>query len=95
MYGLIGRFIAVAGKRDELARILHEGSRGMRGCISYIVALDSSDDNSIWVTEVWESKEKHSDSLSSPAVQEAIAEGRPLIAGIGERFETEPVGLQD
>ena len=95
MYGLISRLIAVDGKRDELAWILHEGSQGMRGCISYIVALDSSDDNSIWVTEVWESKKKHSASLSSPAVQEAIARGRPLIAGIGERFETVPIGLQD
>ena len=31
-------------------------------------------------------------ALLLPAVQAAIAKGRPLIAGFGERFETEPVG---
>ncbi|MCB0228760.1 MAG: antibiotic biosynthesis monooxygenase, partial [Anaerolineae bacterium] len=29
---------------------------------------------------------------SLPSVQAAIARGRPLIAGFGERFETEPLG---
>jgi hypothetical protein len=36
--------------------------------------------------------ERHKASLSLPAVQGAIARGRPLIAGFGERFETNPIG---
>ena len=91
MYGLIGKIIAVEGKRDALARILQEGSRDMAGCISYVVALDSSDKNSIWVTEVWESREMHAESLSLDSVQGAISRGRPLIAGFGERIETIPL----
>ncbi len=44
------------------------------------------------VTEVWDSAASHKASLSLPAVQQAIAKGRPLIAGFGERFETRPLG---
>ena len=64
----------------------------MPGCRSYIVAMDATDPDSLWVTEVWESKQAHADSLSLPEVQEAIAKGRPLIAGFGTRVETDPVG---
>jgi len=92
MYGLIGKMNAVPGKRDELIEILVEGVAGMPGCLSYVVAKDSADADALWVTEVWESKESHAASLSLPSVQEAIGKGRPLIAGFGERFETEPVG---
>ena len=94
MYGLIGRMNVVSGQRDALIAILVEGISGMPGCLSYIVAKDSTDSNAIWVTEVWDSEESHQESLSLPSVQQAIALGRPLIAGFGERFETTPVGGQ-
>lgn len=92
MYGLIGKMVAVPGQRDALASILVEGVGGMPGCLSYIVALDTEDENALWITEVWESKEHHAASLSLPTVQQAIARGRPLIAGFGERFVTAPLG---
>jgi quinol monooxygenase YgiN len=92
MYGLIGRMKIVPGQRDALISILIEGVAGMPGCLSYVVAKDSVDDNAIWITEVWDSAESHKASLSLPSVQQAIARGRPLITGFGERFETAPVG---
>lgn len=92
MYGLIGKITAVAGKRDELAAILLEGAQGMPGCLSYVVAKDPSDPNGIWVTEVWKDQQSHQASLSLPAVQAAIAKGRPLIAGFSSRVETVPLG---
>jgi len=92
MYGLIGKIIAAPGKRDELAKILIAGVAGMPGCLSYVVAKDSSDDNSLWITEVWESQTMHQASLKLESVQNAIAKGRPLISGFGERFETQPLG---
>jgi quinol monooxygenase YgiN len=94
MYGLIGKMTVVPGQRDALISILLEGISGMPGCLSYIVAQDSSDPDAIWVTEVWESQESHQASLSLPSVQQAIARGKPLITGFGERFETTPVGGQ-
>ncbi|MBL8124438.1 MAG: antibiotic biosynthesis monooxygenase [Blastocatellia bacterium] len=92
MYGLIGKMIAAEGKRDDLIRILSEGTGSMPGCLSYIIASDPTDANAIWITEVWESKESHEASLKLPSVQAAIAKGRPMIAGFGERFITEPIG---
>lgn len=92
MYGLIGKIIVVPGQRDALVTILLDGLRDMPGCLSYIVAEDPTDADAIWVTEVWENQERHAASLSLPPVQQAIARGRPLIAGFGERFETRPVG---
>ena len=92
MYGLIGKIHAVSGARDELAAVLIEGVGGMPGCLSYVVALDPADPDALWVTEVWTGEDAHLASLSLPSVQEAIARGRPLIAGFGERIETRPVG---
>jgi len=92
MYGLIGKINAHPEKRDELISILIEGAGRMPGCLSYVVAKDSADANAIWVTEVWTDQESHQNSLSLPTVQVAIARGKPLIAGFGERFETIPVG---
>lgn len=92
MYGLIGNLNAVPGQRDALAAILVDGTQAMPGCLSYIVASDPADENALWITEVWESQERHKASLSLPAVQAAIAKGRPMIAGFGTRVETVPIG---
>ena len=92
MYGLIGKMTAVAGQRDALAAILLDGTHAMPGCLSYVIARDPADDNALWVTEVWDSQASHKASLSLPAVQAAIAKGRPLIAGFSNRVETVPLG---
>lgn len=94
MYGLIGKMLAAPGKREELLTIMLDGSVPMPGCKSYIIARDAASEDGIWVTEVWDRKESHIGSLNIPAVQETIAKARPLIAGFGERFETEPLGGQ-
>lgn len=92
MYGLIGKMSAVKGQRDALCDILLEGTASMPGCLSYVIARDPADDDGLWVTEVWDSKESHAASLTVPAVKAAIAKGRPLIAGFSNRVETVPVG---
>ena len=92
MYGLIGRMTSIPGERDNLIDILVEGTNGMPGCLSYIVARDVADENAIWITEVWEDESSHAASLSLPSVQAAIAKGRPLIAGMDKHVVTEPVG---
>jgi quinol monooxygenase YgiN len=92
MYGLIGKMIALDGQRDALIGLLLEGTGGMPGCLSYVIATDPADANAIWITEVWDSEASHKASLSLPSVKAAIAKGRALIAGFGERFITSPVG---
>ena len=84
--------MAAPGQRDALIAILLEASKAMPGCRSYIVCKDVHDDDAIWISEVWDSQEQHAAALQLPAVQDAIAHGKPLIAGVGKRFETVPVG---
>lgn len=90
MYGLIGQMQAIPGERARLIELLTGSSAEMPGCLSYVIAADKADEDSIWITEVWDSAESHAASLDIPAVREAISEARPLIAGFGVRAETEP-----
>lgn len=93
MYGLIGRFKAQSGKRDELLSIMTAGAVKMPGCISYVIAKDPGDPEGIWITEVWEHKESHAGSLNIPEVKATIEKAMPLIAGFDQHIETEPVSV--
>jgi quinol monooxygenase YgiN len=92
MYGVIVKMATVPGQREALIKILIEGTTAMPGCLSYIVAKDATDENAIWITEAWDSKESHAASLSLPAVKSAIAAGRPMISGVGMNAVTVPMG---
>ena len=92
MYGLIGKMTTVPGQRDAFVNILLNGTTEMPGCLSYVVAKDPADENALWITEVWKDKASHEASLSLPSVKAAIASGRPLIAGFGDRIITTPIG---
>lgn len=89
-YGLIGQIKALPGKRDDLMAVLSEGSENIPGNVAYIVGADVADADSIWITELWMTKEDHAASLKLPVVQEAIRYGRPLMAGFGVRVEFAP-----
>lgn len=92
MYGLIGKVTALPGQRDALIGVLLEGINDMPGCLSYVVAGDSTDNDAIWITEMWDSEASHEASLALPAVRAAIAKGRPLIASFGAPVVTQPAG---
>lgn len=59
----------------------------MPGCLSYVIAHDSSD-----ADEVRDSEASHKTSLSLPAVQQAIARGKSLITGFSNGVTTTPIG---
>ena len=92
MFGLIGKMIAAEGKRDELLAIMTTEVTKMPGCLSYVIAKDSKDPNAVWISEVWDNEASHKASLSLASVQQTIAKAKPLIAGFGDYFTTEPVG---
>ncbi len=92
MYGLIGKMTATPGQRDALTAILLEGLGRMPGCLSYVVAHDPADAETIWVTEVWTDEAAHRASLQVPEVREAIRKAMPLIATFGDAQVTTPVG---
>lgn len=93
LYGLIGEIKAAPGKGRELAEILLEASAGgMPGNLAYLVSLGFEEPDSVWVSEVWTSKQAHDESINLPVVQAAIGKARPIIGGFGTRVETKPLG---
>jgi len=92
MYGMIGKMIAVAGKRDALVEILLGSIGEMPGCLSYVVHKDAKDADAIWISEAWDNAASHKASLQLPQVRAAIERAKPLIASFGDYVITEPAG---
>src|SRR5580700_599022 len=91
MYGLIVKLTVVPGRRDEMVGILKESAADMPGCLNYVAAKDSSDENAIWVTEVWENIASRDASLSLPAVKNAMVRGKAFISSFDKVAVTNPV----
>lgn len=91
MYGLIVKMTTVPGKREDMIRVLKESAAGMPGCLSYVVAKDSADENVLWVTEVWDSVTSHDESLSLPQVKNAIPQGKSLVSNFERIAVTNPI----
>lgn len=81
-YGLHGKLQATAGNGGTLASILLEASRLVstaKGCQLYIVSVDKEDKNTVWVTEVWDSKDDHDNSLNVEGVKALISQVMPIL----------------
>jgi quinol monooxygenase YgiN len=87
MFMLHGRLGAKPGRRDELLEILTEAEQAepMPGCRVYLVAVDETDADGVWVTEVWESEEAHAASLQLSRVKEQIARAMPILDPEGSK----------
>jgi len=94
VYGYIGSMKTKPGCRDEVAALLTAGAAALRaiGCSHYLVFASDTDPDTIWVTEVWESKEKHDASLQLPEVKAAIATAMPMLTGEFTRQELSVLG---
>lgn len=90
-YGIIGQMKCAPENRQDVLAAMIAGTRDMPGNIAYLIAEDLDDSDSLWITEVWESREAHCASLQLPSVQQAIDKARPYITGFGTRVETKPV----
>jgi quinol monooxygenase YgiN len=91
MYGLIAKLKVVPGRREEMIGILKESAANMTGCLSYVVAKDSADENAIWVTEVWDTIASHDASLSLPVVKNAIPRAKAIVSSFEKVAVTTPV----
>jgi quinol monooxygenase YgiN len=82
-YGLHGKLTATEGNADKLTSILLEASKLVstaKGCQLYFISKDSNDKNSVWITEAWDSKEDHDNSLHVEGVRELITQALPILA---------------
>jgi len=82
LYGLHGNLVAKEGKGKELSNILLDASalmKSAKGCHLYAVSIDNRNPNEVWITEIWESKEDHDNSLNVPGVKELIGKAIPIL----------------
>jgi quinol monooxygenase YgiN len=61
------------------------------GCELYVISQSIEDENAIWVTEIWSSKEAHQASLSMEGSKDYITASLPLIKQV-EKVELQPLG---
>jgi quinol monooxygenase YgiN len=83
-----------AGHRDDVVAILLNGVDGLRqaGCDLYVVSVSDADDVTIWVSEIWQTKEQHDASLQLPEAKAAIGKAMPMLTGEFTRQELTVIG---
>lgn len=84
MYLLHGKLTAKAAHSKELADILINASRLVektKGCKLYAIGKDLNEPNSVYITEIWDSKEDHDQSLKQEGVRELIMKAMPILDG--------------
>src|SRR5690606_33266739 len=84
MYLLHGKLTAKAGHANDLADILINASKVVattKGCKFYVIARELNDTDSVYVTEIWDSKEDHDNSLKLEGVRELIMKAMPILDG--------------
>jgi quinol monooxygenase YgiN len=92
MYGLIVRLTAASGRRGELIEVLGgEDSHTIAGCLSFIVAEDSADEDVLWITEVWDSESSHQASLELPPSRAGLRALETLVARYERIAVTKPM----
>lgn len=93
-YGYLASMKTTPGHRDDVVSILLSGVDGLRaaGCRLYVVSVSDVDEETIWVTEVWQSKEHHDASLRLPETKAAIGKAMPMLTGEFTRQELSVVG---
>lgn len=92
MYGLIVKLTSTPGRRAELIEVLSgDNSHPIAGCLSFIVAEDTSDEDVLWVTEVWASEASHKASLELSPSKPGLPTIETLIADYERLAVTKPV----
>ncbi len=83
MFGMQVEITASQGKGKALGEIMSRASQlvsNLDGCKLYLVQESSTLDDTILISEVWQSQGLHQASLAVPDVIHLISEARPLIA---------------
>lgn len=93
-FGMNRTFTTLPGKRDAFVAALIDGFQDMPGCRSFIVAKDVANQDTVWVTEVWQSEEIREQVLTSPRIKAATAVAKQYLDRRDLKATTIPVGGQ-
>lgn len=87
-YLLQGKLIGKEGQQSQLADILLQAANLMssaKGCHVYVIGTHPEDSTAVYITEIWDSKQDHDDSLKIAGVKELITQAMPLLAAAPEK----------
>jgi quinol monooxygenase YgiN len=87
-YFLHGKLSAKKGQGPTLTALLLKAAAAMpqvKGCVVYAISKDQNDPNAVWVTEIWDSKEDHDNSLKLESVRAIISQAMPVIDGMPQK----------
>lgn len=83
-YLLHGKLDATAGKSEDLASLLLQASKllaNSKGCRLYAIGKSELEPHSVYITEIWDSKQDHDNSLKDSEVRALIMQAMPLLEG--------------
>jgi quinol monooxygenase YgiN len=89
-YGLSVRFKSIKDNGEKLSSILLKASElasNAKGCQLYLVSLDNEEPDTVWTTEIWDTKEDHDNSLKVMGVKELISQAMDLIEAPPEKWK--------
>ena len=87
-YLLQGKLKAKPGHSADLADLLLKASdlvSTAKGCRLYAIGTDPNTPDHVYITEIWDSREDHDNSLKQESVRALIGEAMPLIDGAPEK----------
>lgn len=93
-YGYINMFTAQSGKREELMAVLLKAAKALEinsDCLQYLIST-TEEPETLYVTEIWTSKQAHDASLEPPEVKALITQAMPLIASVSNIVEQQIEG---
>ena len=89
-YGLVIKLRAQPGKRAGLMEALRLDLADLPGCRAYILSADLADQDAVWLTEYWDTKEAHDVAVELPVIKEMTLRTREFAGGLDLRAEVEP-----
>ncbi len=93
--GYLGKLTTQPGQRNALVDVLLQAAdllKDAAGCELYVINTSQTEDDAVWVMELWSDADAHAASLTCDDVRRLIGKAMPLLAGRPERIDLTPVG---
>ncbi len=93
--GYYGKLTTQPGQRGALLDLLLQAAKLLKdaaGCELYVINTSQTEEDVVWVTELWSDADAHAASLTRDDVKALIGKAVPLLVGRPERVDLTPVG---
>ena len=88
-FDCVNKFTTQSGKYEELKTILLKAADALEAnsdCLQYLISTPNEPET-LYVNEIWTSKQTHYASLELPKVKAVIAQAMPLIVSVSNILE--------